>query len=283
MRFGITPVNFDVLDESLDLRTLSFPLLVEKAIDAGYEHVEISMDLEYVLPGTLSKRIIKKLLKIKQETEITYSVHLPIWSIEPASPNQKIRDTSCECIVESIKRTESLEPLAYILHPTGALAAEFSRFSLDSNIKKAIINLICGFSSLSLEKILSQTNVAPELLAIENIEFPFDAARQLVDKYNLSICFDTGHLLVGYSGTDTVHQFLEKHMDKIIEFHLNDGKFLANGRPNDHIAIGDGNFPIEIIEKIIKSGFKGPLVFELTFADAEKSLKRLKTHYPTLL
>lgn len=282
MKFGITPINFDVIDKSFDLKNLKFPLLVEKALNAGYEHVEITMDLEYVLPGTLSRRIIKKLLKLKEEYGISYSVHLPIWSIELASPNAVIRNASTRCATESIKRMEPLDPVAYVIHLTGALAAQFSRINLDPKIMRTVSGLLNVLAGLSVEKILNDTKISPELLAVENVEFPFDATRRIVDKYGLSICFDTGHLLVGYSGKETVHEFLNKHSDKIIEYHLNDGRFMEDGRPNDHIAVGDGSFPMDSIGEIEKTGFKGPAVFELSFADARKSLQRIKQHYPEL-
>ena len=281
MKFGITPISFDILKE-FDLRDLKFPLLVERAIHAGYDHIEISMDMHYVLPGALSKRIIKKLLKIKEETGITYSVHLPIWSVELASPNAVIRDASIQCAVDSIKRTELLDPLAYVIHLTGALAAEFSKVNLEPKIKTPIINLMNGFSSISIEKILNSTKIAPELIAVENVEYPFSTTRKLVDKYNLSICLDFGHQICGYSGTETVYELWETHKDKVIELHMNDGKVMANGRPNDHIAIGDGSFPMDLIGLIKKSDFRGPTVFELGFADAQKSLQRIKQQYPDL-
>ena len=281
MKFGITPISFDILKE-FDLKDLKFPLLVEKAINAGYEHIELSMDMHYVLPGALSKRIIKKLLKIKEDTGITYSVHLPIWSIELASPNAIIRDASIQCAVDSIKRTEVLDPLAYVIHLTGALAAEFSKVNLDPKIKAPIINLINGFAAISVEKILEQTKISPRLLAAENIEFPFITSRKIVDKYDLSICLDFGHQICGYSGPETVYELWERHKDRVIELHMNDGKFMADGRPNDHIAIGDGSFPMDLIGLIKKFNFKGPTVFELGFADGQKSLQRIKQQYPNL-
>ncbi|MFX1297542.1 MAG: cobamide remodeling phosphodiesterase CbiR [Promethearchaeota archaeon] len=283
MKFGITPISFDIIDESFDLKNLNYPFLIQRAIDAGYKHIELTMDLEYILPGTISRRVIKKLLKIKEETGITYSVHLPIWSIELSSPNALIRNASINCMIESIKRSEPLDPIAYVIHLTGALSAEISRINLDPNAKESIIGLLNGIASSSIKKILSNTDISPQKIAVENVEFPFDATRKLVDKYNLSICFDTGHLLVGYSGNDTVQEFLEKHMDKIIEFHLNDGKIMANGRPNDHIAVGDGSFPMKVLEIIKERGFEGPAVFELTLAAAEKSLHRIRQHYPDLV
>ena len=281
LRFGITPINFDIIDENFDLKNIKFPFLVEKATNAGYEHIEVTMDLEYVLPGSISKRVIKQLLRIKKDTGISYSIHLPLWSIELASPNSHIRNASADCMIESIKRTAPLEPLAYVLHSTGALAAEFSRINLPDNLKNRITDLMNLFASSSIERILNNTDIDPKLIAVENIEFPFDATRKLIDKYDLSICFDTGHLLVGYSGKETVQEFLDKHYDKIIEFHLNDGKIMEDGRPNDHIAVGDGSFPMDIMGRI--KDFKGPLVFELTFTDAETSLKRIKQNYPNLV
>lgn len=282
MKFGITPISFDILDASFDLKNLKFPLLVERAIDAGYQHIEISMDMEYVLPGSISKRVIKKLLQIKKEYDVTYSVHLPIWAIELASPNTLIRNASINCCIESITRTRFLEPLAYVIHLTGALAAEFSRANLDPKLKRSIAIIISGFAAISVEKILSLTKIVPRLLAVENVEFPFDATRQIVDKYDLSICFDTGHQLVGFSGPDTVQEFLAKHQTKIIAYHLNGGKIMPDGRANDHIALCDCQFPMDTIGTILKTGFAGPVVFELGLQDAQKSLECIQRSYPSV-
>ncbi|MFX1451183.1 MAG: cobamide remodeling phosphodiesterase CbiR [Promethearchaeota archaeon] len=284
MKFGITPINFDAIDADLDLRNLKFPLLVEKAINAGFKHLEITMDLEYVLPTSLSKRIIKKLLKIKNDNSgISYSVHLPLWSTELAGPNVRIRDASVQCMVECIERTKMLDPVAYVLHLTGSLAAEFSRIKkIPLEFKNALTNVMNGFASESIQKILKKVDVAPEKIAVENIEFPFEATRKIIDKYDLSICYDTGHLICGYDYTGlSVQEFFEKHMDRIIEIHLNDGH-IVDGRPDDHIAIGDGSFPIDAIGLFRDKGFNGPLVFELTFKDALKSVKIIKDNYPDL-
>ncbi|MDD1777926.1 MAG: sugar phosphate isomerase/epimerase [Candidatus Helarchaeota archaeon] len=283
MKFGIMPINFDVLDESFDLKNITLPFLVEKAINEGFEHIEVSMDLEYVMPGSVSRRVIKQLLKFKDERGISYSVHLPLWSIELTSPNALIREASINCIIESIKKTLPLDPMAYVLHLTGALAAEFSHVNLRDDIKNAVIDLLNMFASNSIEKILKNVELAPEKLALENIEFPFEATRKIVDKYNLSVCFDIAHTIVGFSGPETVHEFLNKHIDRIIEFHLNDGKFMEDGRPNDHLALGDGSFPMDIIGQIKKKRFQGPLVFELTFADAKRSLNLIYQQYPDLI
>lgn len=227
---------------------------------------------------------MKSLVNIKKDTGITYSVHLPLWSLELASPNSRIRAASCQCIIESIELAKILDPEAYVLHLTGPLAAEFSRLKFSSILKNNIINYINGFASDAIKQILRIITIPTEKIAVENIEFPFKFTRKLIDQYNLSICFDTGHHLVGYSGKpgkDSVWEFLDKNMDKIIEFHLNDGH-IVDGKPIDHIAIGDGDFPIDAIDKIRENGFNGPLVFELTLERAEKSLKFIKENYSDL-
>ncbi|MHA1323437.1 MAG: cobamide remodeling phosphodiesterase CbiR [Candidatus Helarchaeota archaeon] len=282
MKFGITPISLEIIEPPFDLKNLQFPFLVEKAINAGYEHIELSMDLEYVLPGALSRRIIKKLKHIQEKMDISYSIHLPIWSIELASPNAVIRDASIRCAIDSIKRTSILNPLAYVIHLTGGLAAEFSKVSLDSKIQATIFRIMNGFAAISIEKILKETGIAPGLIAVENVEFPFSITRQLIDKYNLSVCLDFGHQICGYSGKETVFELWELHKDKTIELHLNDGIIMANGIPNDHIAIGDGSFPLDLIDLIIQDGFQGPAVFELPFAAAQKSLQRIRAQYPSL-
>lgn len=56
MKFGFTPLNFDIINENLDLGKINFPILVKKAIDRGFKHIEVTMDLNYVIPGALSKK-----------------------------------------------------------------------------------------------------------------------------------------------------------------------------------------------------------------------------------
>ncbi|RLE64519.1 MAG: hypothetical protein DRN53_00820, partial [Thermoprotei archaeon] len=172
MRFGIQPLMFNevirfILKEGLDISKFNFLEICERVLKEGFKHVELSLDTVYVVPTSLDEEIIRKLIELKDTQGISYSVHLPIWSIELASPNKHIRRASVESIVESINISSPLEPECYVLHPTGALAAEFSRLNLPPAAREMISNYILLRASECMEEIISKSEVSPQLLAIE--------------------------------------------------------------------------------------------------------------------
>jgi len=118
------------------------------------------------------------------------------------------------------------------------------------------------------------------------VEFPFKLSREIVDQFTLSICFDTGHLLAGYSGEYSVMGFLKKHLDRIVEIHLHDGFHREkNGNivKRDHLPIGSGDLRVsELMGCLDEAGFKGPMVFELGFDEAKHSLEVIREQCPRI-
>ena len=249
--------------------------------------IEVSMDIAHIIPGSLTSKIITQLAELKDEFGRSYTVHLPLWSVELASFNEPVRKGSVESIVESIRLAEPLEPECYVLHSTGPLAAEFSKL----DFSKAMVNVICmamaRFSARSVEEILTQTEIEPRQIAVENVEFPFEVTRSIIDEYDLSICFDTGHLLTKYSGDESVFEFYKEHKDRITELHLNDGTYReVEGVPihEDHIALGTGELPVrEFLEELLRDDFDGPMIFELTNEEVRQSLQLIEDLIPTAL
>ena len=290
VRFGIQPLQFaDVMslitgERLVDFSKFDFPQICMAAVKGGFHFLELTLDMGYVLLGSLDEEVMEKLVEMKKEEEITYSVHLPLWSIEPSSPNEYIRKASVESLIHSIDVAEILEPECYVLHSTGALAAEFTRLDLPKHYRELVGRYILSHTAKSMEEILSKTGIPPCRLALENVEFPFKLTRETVDQYDLSICFDTGHLLAGYSGEYSVMGFLKKHWDRIVEIHLHDGFHREeNGRvvKRDHLPIGSGDLPVsEFMGCLDKKGFKGPVVFELGFDEAKHSLEVIREQCP---
>jgi len=306
MRFGIQPLQFiDVMNliagrRSVDLSKFNFPQIREVAmklfdypqlcksvIKGGFRVIELTLDIDYILPGYLDEKRIKRFVEIKKEEEIAYTVHLPLWSIELASPNEYIRRASVESLVHSIEVAKVLEPECYVLHSTGALAAEFTQLNLPENYKELVNRYMLSYSAKSIEEILSKIDIPPRKLALENVGFPFRLTRETVDQFDLSICFDTGHLLAGYCGEYSVMEFLNEHWDRIVEIHLHDGFHRKkNGMVvrRDHLPLGSGDLPVsEFMERLDKGGFKGPIVFELPFNEAKRSLKTIRKKYPRVV
>lgn len=294
MRFGIVPLEFKpiveqiVVDGIADFSRFSISSLIRLALQIEHISViEVTMDIEHVIPGSLTQQSIEKMVKLKEELKHAYTVHLPLWSIEPSTFNEHVRKGSVESTVKSIELVEPLHPEVYVFHATGALAAEFSRLKLPKSMVKLISGYMASYAAKSIEEVLARTEIDPRKVAIENVEFPFEITRDLVDQYNTSICFDTGHLLTRYSGDESVLEFYKRHRDRIVEIHLHDGSYEKLGDSivhRDHMALGRGSMPVrEFLRELVKERFNGPTVFELTATEAKESLERIRTVVPEAL
>ncbi|MFX0054113.1 MAG: cobamide remodeling phosphodiesterase CbiR [Promethearchaeota archaeon] len=292
MRFGAVAIEFLPAVQKIiangvpDFFRINLVDIVREVV--AIEHIEViefTIEMEHMVPGSITPEIISRLVDLKDELGHSYTIHLPIWSIELASFNPFIRSGGVESICHSIKTAEPLEPEAYVLHSSGSLAAEFLR----DNASEPMNLLVCGymteFSMKSVEEIISKTEIDPRKLAIENVEFPFEFTRDIVDEHNTGICFDTGHALTKQSGDESVLDFYRQHRDRIVEVHLNDGIDIKTpGKYEDHLVIGKGELPVrEFLLELKKDGFKGPLIFELTTEEVIESLQTIKEVVPESL
>ncbi|MFX0138962.1 MAG: cobamide remodeling phosphodiesterase CbiR, partial [Candidatus Hodarchaeota archaeon] len=258
-----------------------------EAVNRGYKHIELNLDMVYFLPQGFKKNTIKNLLNIKKTRNITYSVHLPLWSIEPSSPNPFIRQGSANCLIDIVKKVEDLNPETYVLHATGALAAEFSRLKIPTQYKKFIMNRFSEFGVNTIKDLINETNLDPSKLALETIEFPFDNTLDQVKSIKgAKLCIDTGHVLAKYPGDINLLEIVENNLDITGEFHLHDGFSLPNKSEGktigDHLTLGEGQLPIEFLRFIYEKDFQGPIVFELSFEQAKKSIEFIKKQIPEI-
>jgi sugar phosphate isomerase/epimerase len=294
LRFGIQPFELTTISSlvsengKFDLSRLSAPSIVKRCIKEGFRVIELGLDLGYVIPGSINKKAVDELMKIKNSDHISYTVHLPLWSVEPASPNEFIRKASVEVLADAVKLCEPLNPEAYVVHATGALAAEFSRLEIADFYKDYIANEMTGLAEQSIKGLLSSTNLQPEKLAIETVEFPFKYMKRLTEKYNVSICCDTGHILAGYPGSYTVVGFLEEFFERVIDIHLHDGYRIEKEKgvkiQKDHLPLGEGKLPMnDLFDFLHRHEYTHPIVFELTLPQALKSLKVIREKYPEAL
>ncbi len=65
--FGNRPFEFSDFfslfqDGQFDMSKLNYVQIVEKNIDSGFKHIEITGDLIYILPGILSPETISRLI-----------------------------------------------------------------------------------------------------------------------------------------------------------------------------------------------------------------------------
>ncbi|MCJ7623979.1 MAG: sugar phosphate isomerase/epimerase [Anaerolineaceae bacterium] len=289
MRFGIMDMQLDMLlaginpqeDFGAQIGGFDQTTLVKQLNHAGFNLVELSGDLTLFFPNSFSEETISHLAKLKKDSGISYSVHLPLWSVEPSTPLTAVRAGSVQAVVECINATQHLKPEMYVLHATGALAAEFYQMSLPDAVKSMILRLFQRCAAESIKEVLAKTGIEGRKLAIETIEFPFDMTLELADELDLSICLDIGHVLTGFSGPIELFEALEFCIPRLGEVHLHDAPWQGSerniGYGKDHQTLGTGDLDVaRMLKRLEDVNFSGPVIFELTLEEAFASLEYIE-------
>jgi sugar phosphate isomerase/epimerase len=290
MRFGIMEMQMSLLLPSGDgaggdmmakLAGLSHAGMVRAMADAGFPLIELGGDLLLFFPHFYSPQAIEELARLKEERGLSYTVHLPLWSVEPSTPLQPVREGSVRALAQVVRATQPLDPECYVMHATGALAAEFYQMRVPEAGKALLLSQFQNGARQSIQTLLEETGLPSRKLAIETIEFPFDATMDLAEALDLSICFDTGHVLVGFSGPVSFEDALERALPRICELHLHDGPWQGPerriGYGKDHQALGKGDLDLPFLfNRLRQASWDGPIIFELSVAEAKESLAHLK-------
>ncbi len=293
MRFGIITMQRGALipkGMSMEaaiayLATLDHADLAWQLFSHGFDPIELGGDMPLFLPHTLAPPAIERLAELKAETGLTYTVHLPIWSVEASTPLAAVREGSVRAVIDCLQATLPLEPELYVLHATGALAAEFYRMDLPDLAKTFILRQFQAHARQSLQTILTETGIPSRQLAIETIEFPFDLTVELAEELDLSLCLDSGHVLVGFSGPVDLFEALERCLPRLGEVHLQDGPWQGPERKigygKDHQPLGTGDLDTgRLLDRLSEAGFDGPVILELTVEEALASMEVIRTLRP---
>jgi endonuclease IV len=183
---------------------------------------------------------------------------------------------------------EILEPEVYVLHATGSLAAEFYRMKMPDLAKEYLLTQFKEHARDSIIRIIDKSGIPSKKLAIETIEFPFELTVELANELDLSICFDTGHVLAGFSGPIDFFVALEQCLPRLAEIHLHDSPYHNNGTDiqygKDHQTLGKGDLDIiKFFDYLIDVDFSGPIIFELGIEEALKSLDLIQRLRPDVI
>jgi len=288
MRFGISPFTLELMINEVlkkkgleGLSDFQFSKIIKGVAKAGFKHCEISLDVFQVFPIRTIDAEIKKLIEIKEKYDITYSAHFPFLTIELASPNKFIREGSVKSIIDAYNSFIELEDNieVFVLHPTGEFIADAMDFIMDPEIYPLATSLFIDFSIQSIKEIIKKTGIDRNKIAVENLEFPFEATIKIVKQIKTKLCIDTAHILAGFSGDCDLMEITEKYLDITSEIHLQD--YDAKNKFSDHSALGTGrDFPPDFLKLIHSKNFEGPVVFELPREDIITSLNYIKKQTP---
>lgn len=293
MRFGVMAMQMNMLIPSekppaemmAQLAGFDHAALVRRIHAGGFQLIELGGDLCLFFPQSYSPSAIQALAQLKQELGLSYTLHLPLWSVEPSTPLGPVRLGSVQAMAEIIRAAIPLDPECYVLHATGALAAEFYQMRLPPSGKALILRLFQNNAMQSLKTLLAETGIPSRKLAIETIEFPFEMTLEMAETLDLSICLDTGHVLVGFSGPVQLFDVLEQVLPRLGEIHLHDGPWQGPQRSigygKDHQALGKGDLDVDcLLKRLAEARYQGPIIFELRMEEALESLETIRRINP---
>jgi sugar phosphate isomerase/epimerase len=293
MRFGIITMQRGALipsgmsmDEALaHIASLDHADLARRLHSHGFDPIELGGDMALFLPQSFAPPTIERLAGLKAETGLSYTVHLPLWSVEPSTPLAPVREGSVQALVDAVQATKRLEPECYVLHATGALAAEFYRMDLPEFAKGFLLGQFQGQARESIRTLQAETGLPSRQVAIETVEFPFDLTLGLAEELDVSLCLDTGHVLVGFSGPVGLFEALERCLPRLAEIHLHDAPWQGpegeSGYGQDHRPLGTGDLDVgRLLDRLAEAGWDGPIIFELTLEEALASMEVIRELRP---
>jgi sugar phosphate isomerase/epimerase len=285
MRYGVMAVQAETLmppgaavGELLKKQiTLDYAGLVRQVVRHGFHLIELSADFGMIYPPAFEPKSIRRLNQLRERLGLSYTVHLPFWSLEPSTPLDEIRRAAVRTLVDAIHVCRVLEPEVYVLHATGEMASDFYTMDIAHAARSFLMRKFQSHAKASIEAILAQTGIPARKLAVETIHFPFDLTLELAEELGVSICLDTGHVLAGYSGPVELFDALEVCLPHLAEVHLHDSPWqgpahiLRDGE--DHRTLGLGDLDVaRFLARLDASRFDGPVIFELNTSEALQSL-----------
>jgi sugar phosphate isomerase/epimerase len=168
----------------------------------------------------------------RNECHVSYTIHLPL-DIQLGSADRNERARSVEQCRRIIQLMEPLNPFAYVLHlPIGEMAARSV-----SDPERWQRHVADGVTQML------ETGIFPRRICVETLAYPFELAAPVVERLDLSVCIDVGHILMnGYSLPAYIHQWFDR--TRIVHLHgIADGK--------DHQSIV--HLPDDVLNTVIQS------------------------------
>jgi len=242
----------------------------------GLGAVELSLDLGLVFPQVFDADFYVRLADLQQELGFACCAHLPFLWLDIASMNEPIRLASLESIRAAIELLRPVHVESYVIHPWGATTAQIATVLKHPVQQGPLLAAALAQCERSLARLCDW--LEPARLCLETVEAPaFDFVLPLVERYNVSICLDVGHM-VWQGGGELA--FLERHAGRIGEIHLHDARRESAGeheRLVDHLPLGEGQIDyLALLRKLQEIGFAGAVILELNDRAAlEKSLARI--------
>ncbi|OPY09411.1 MAG: Xylose isomerase-like TIM barrel [Syntrophus sp. PtaB.Bin001] len=196
------------------------------------EGINPEIGFDYTILDTAEKGRFKEVAARLSDAGLRVTFHAPFMDLRPGAIDPLIREASRQRLMQIFELVPLFHPLTVVCHPCFDsryyVSTEAQWLENSLHIWKNIADLAAQLSTL-----LVLENV------YENTPRQLSELLKLIDSENARFCFDTGH----YNAfADTPLEFwLAALGDFLGEVHLHDN----NGSKDEHLPIGEGNFPFE--------------------------------------
>ncbi len=137
-----------------------------------------------------------------EEQNLTYNIHLPT-GLSLGAADRAERHRACETILRFCDRTRPLGPSAWVLHlEEGGMDGPASLEGWRERLRTSIRDLIGG-------------GLDPSRTVVENLGYPLEWIRPLVEESGLSWCLDVGHLLAAGEDLTAAHDAMKRGVEMI--------------------------------------------------------------------
>lgn len=147
-----------------------------------------------------------------EEGDLTYNIHLPT-GLSLGAANEAERRRACETILRFCDRTLPLRPSAWVLHlEEGGMDGPDSLEGWRERLRTSIRDLLRG-------------GLDPSRTVVENLGYPLEWIRPLVEESGLSWCLDVGHILAAGEDLAGALDVMKQKKVEMIHLHgLMDGR-----------------------------------------------------------
>ncbi|MBE7026439.1 MAG: sugar phosphate isomerase/epimerase [Ruminococcaceae bacterium] len=228
--------------------------VLKECKDNGIDMLELSIG--GVCPGMENEVIQSHWLKLidscKKADIKLWSAHLSFWDpYDIASLDKEVRKKAIERQLDMMRFVrENTDIKIFVIHPSYEPIEPDKRFIHTENAKASIRILADEAERLGAELAVE---CLPRTCLANTIE---DTAKIVSADFRLRVCFDTNHLL-----TDTNEDFIKAFGDKIITIHVSDYDRINERHLLPYEGVNDWKM---IFSLLLKSGYTGPVLFELT-------------------
>jgi len=216
------------------------PMVVREGInpEIGFNHFA----LDHFRKDDFVK-VADQLLK----AELTISFHAPFMDLRPGAIDPEIRKVTAGRLQQVFDLVPYFRPISVVCH------ASFDKRYYVSNERAWLENSIETW-----KQFLAQAVDMGTMIALENVyETDCQYLRLLLNAFaspHICFCFDTGHFNV-YS-TSPLEEWMNGLGSRIGQIHVHDN----NGLLDEHLPVGEGNFPFQAFFKMIRQKKLKPVI-----------------------